>query len=117
MSIGLKLKKIRKIKKKNQKKFAEILNVSEKTYWNYETDKQEITVPCLQILQAILRVNLNWLLDENNNNDAQMFLDGNNIPTSPDTEKMIEEKIKQVLGGLGVPSNLLQFVPRSDIQE
>lgn len=116
MSIGQKLKKIRKIKKKNQKKFAEILNISEKTYWNYETDKQEISIPCLKSLYEKFAVNLNWLLDDNNNNDSQMFLDGNGIPTSPEMEKLIEDKIKQVLGELGVSSNLLQFAPRLDKQ-
>lgn len=117
MTIGQKLKKIRKSKKKNQKEFAEILKISEKTYWNYENDAQEITVPCLHILLSDLRVNLNWLFDKKNKNDAQMFLDGNNIPTSPEMEAMIENKIKQVFEGLGVPSNLLKFVPHSDKQE
>ena len=117
MNIGQKLSLIRTKKKQNQKEFAKLLEVSDKTYWNYENNAQEITVSCLQILYGSLRVNLNWLLDDKNNNDAQMFLDSNNIPTSSDTEKMIEDKIKQVLGGLGVPSNLLKFVPRQDQDE
>lgn len=116
MSIGQKLKKIRKCKKKNQKDFAKILELSERTYWSYEKSTHEISIVCLKGLYAKFAVNLNWLLDDNNNNDSQMFLDGNGIPTSPDMEKLIEDKIKQVLGELGVSSNLLQFAPRSDKQ-
>lgn len=81
MSVKEKLKKIRnKVKKPdgksryNQEQFAENMGIPARTYWGYEKGEQDVSVLCLQQLHAVYRVNLNWLLDNKNDNDAEMFI-------------------------------------------
>jgi len=89
MSVGARLKEIRKISKLNQQNFAEKLKVTDKTYWNYEKDVSDISVSCLTNLFTLFNVNLNWLIT----GEGEMFLSDKN----DDFDKKVESKINEVL--------------------
>lgn len=108
MSIGQKLKLIRKDQKKNQKEFANILQISERTYWSYENDSNDVSIFCLQKLREIFDVDINCLIDDSCNDISMMYLSSkkqasieNSGQISPElieaTRKIAREELKVLL--------------------
>ena len=62
MTLGNRLKDIRKLNNVSQEQFAEIIGVSKKAYWNYESDKRTIPTDILLNIAHAYRINTNWLI-------------------------------------------------------
>jgi phage repressor protein C with HTH and peptisase S24 domain len=75
MSIGNKLKELRKYLKFSQEDFAKVLNIAPRAYWNYENNKREMPASNLAQIARTFRINLNWLFGDS----SEMILTDNNI--------------------------------------
>lgn len=64
MHIGYKLKKIRENKRFSQQEIANVLDISQKTYFNIESNKSKPTIPQLSKLSEFLDFDLLELLQE-----------------------------------------------------
>ncbi len=88
MLVGAKLKRIREEKRYSQQEIAAILQVSQKTYSNMESDKSKPTIEQLSTLSTFLDFNLLELLQEqgivfnqnNNFTDNSTGVVVNNLP-------------------------------------
>lgn len=64
MKIGIKLKQIRENKRFSQQEISNLLDISQKTYSNIESDKSKPTLPQLSKLSEFLDFDLLELLQE-----------------------------------------------------
>lgn len=62
MSVGQKLKEVRKHFKLKQQEFAKELGIPDRTYWGYEKGVIDASLICLQNVNKKFNVNLNWLI-------------------------------------------------------
>lgn len=64
MTVGEKIKEIRKSKKITQQELAEKCNLSKNALWNYENNKRTPNIDVLTKISNALEININLLLDE-----------------------------------------------------
>lgn len=102
MTLGDKLKKARIGKNLTQEYLAEVLNVSQKTYSNFENDKSKPAFAQVEDIAKILDVSvLDFLSGDNitvNQNDNEIAI-AQNYATINTSEKLIEqyeERIKEL---------------------
>ena len=79
MSVGQRLKELRKLKKISQGEIAELLKCSQACVSGYERDEREMPYSTLAFIANCYNVNLNWLLT----GTGDMFLD-DFVPQSRD---------------------------------
>jgi len=95
MEIGSKLKKIRENKRFSQQEIADILNISQRTYSNMESNKTKIGIAQLSKLSEILDFDLLELLQEQglvlNQNNNEFKDNSNGIVINNLSEKLIDQ--------------------------
>lgn len=79
MSLGAKIKKLRKTKKMTQKELADIIGVKTITIRKYESDEREPKIEVLEKIASALDTNIWELLDTQNN--TNIHVDENDKPT------------------------------------
>lgn len=90
MSLGNRLKILRKKLNKSQRDFATILNISQAAYCNYEKDERNMPSDLLSKIIIAFRLNSDWLL----NGTGEMLITPENIEKMYCTTKNNNETIK-----------------------
>lgn len=80
----MKLKEIRKENNKTQKEIADILNIPQRTYNEYELGQTEPTIDQLKKLSNLYNVSIDYLVDNKINNS-------NNLSLEEKQEKIIKK--------------------------
>ena len=121
MSIGMRIKEIRKAKKLNQVRLSELLSATQAAISRYESDQQYPGGEFLTQMVSVLGINLNWLLTGEGEMFQAMvpmdasFLGGETIRLPIVAEiaagQPCEALDDEPIGHLEIPRALLSFPP------